>query len=117
MPFFDGTLFTYGVKQKDLDSIKSKVPIHLSRAVILTPIGDITAHSEEFSLSFDLAMGLQELSQKSYTTAHEEAKKTKDACRKLFDNNEKFLALGLKNLLRDEAGMIKFCARYVLDSA
>jgi hypothetical protein len=61
-------------------------------------------------LSFDLAMGLHKLSQTSFATTHYEAKKTKANCRKFFDKNENFLAFGLKNLLREEAGMIKFVA-------
>ncbi|MFI3220714.1 MAG: NUDIX hydrolase, partial [Methylococcales bacterium] len=110
----DDELFTYSVRQKDLDSIKTKTPINLMRAAISTPMGVCASKTEDFLLSFDLAMGLHELSQTSYTATHEEAKKTKDNCRKFFDKNESFLALGLKNLLREEAGMIKFCAIYSL---
>ena len=112
--FIDDELFTYSVRQKDLDSIKTKTPINLMRAAISTPMGVCASKTEDFLLSFDLAMGLHELSQTSYTATHEEAKKTKDNCRKFFDKNESFLALGLKNLLREEAGMIKFCAVYSL---
>jgi|WetSurSiteA1Bulk_404760.scaffolds.fasta_scaffold00039_27 hypothetical protein len=103
--------FYFSVNQKNLDS-KSKVPIRLSRAVIFSPIGEISAQSAEFLISLDVASGLHKLSQKPYSVDHDEAKKTKDTCRKFFDNNEKFLALGLKNLLREEAGMIKFCTHY-----
>ncbi|MEI6706711.1 MAG: NUDIX hydrolase [Methylococcales bacterium] len=112
--FFDDELFTYSVRQKDLDSIKTKTPINLMRAAISTPMGVCASKTEDFLLSFDLAMGLHELSQTSYTATHYEAMKIKDNCRKFFDKNESFLALGLKNLLREEAGMIKFCAVYSL---
>lgn len=114
--FFDDGLFTYQIFKDDSDSIKTKIPVKLIRSAITTPIGEMGSKTEDFILSADLAIGLNKLNEKSYTTANEEAKKTKDSCRKFFDNNEKFLALGLKNLVREEAGMIKFCARYFLDS-
>jgi hypothetical protein len=112
--FFDDELFTYTVRQKDLEDIKKKVSIHLSRAAIVSPMGEIAAQSGDFIISLELAGGLHKLANKPYSTEDDKAEKIEDLYKKSLHKEDRFLALGLKGLLRREAGMIKFCAAYSL---
>jgi 8-oxo-dGTP pyrophosphatase MutT (NUDIX family) len=112
--FFDDELFTYTVSQKDLEGIKTKVFIRLSRAAIVTPIGTIAAQYEDFLISLELAGGLHKLARKPYSVEDDKAIKIEDIYKKSLHKDDKFLALGLKALLRHEAGMVKFCAVYSL---
>ena len=112
--FFDDELFTYSVRQEDLKDIKKKVSIHLSRGAIVNPMGEIAAQSEDFLISLELAGGLHKLANKPYSTEDDKAEKIEDLYKKSLHKEDTFLALGLKGLLRREAGMIKFCAVYSL---
>ena len=112
--FIDDKLFTYTVKKKDLEGIKTKVSIHLRRAAIVSPMGEIAAQSEDFLISLELAGGLDKLANKLHSTEDDKAEKIEGLYKKSLHKEYKFLALGLKGLLRREAGMIKFCAVYSL---
>jgi hypothetical protein len=112
--FFDDELFTYTVKQKDLEAIIKKVSIHLSRAAIVSPMGEIAAQGGDFLISLELAGGLHKLASKLHSTEDDKAEKIEDLYKKSLHKENKFLALGLKGLLRREAGMIRFCALYSL---
>jgi 8-oxo-dGTP pyrophosphatase MutT (NUDIX family) len=114
MLYFDENLFSYSVKQADLNSTKSKVTITLARCQILTALGIVTGKSEDFSISLNLADGLNKLSQTEYSADNDRAKQIEDLYKKSLHQEYRFSTLALKALLRREAGMIKFCVNYQL---
>lgn len=114
--FFDKSLFTYTVSQADLNSIKSKVPICITRLTISTVLGEVASQTENLLISLNLAAGLHKLNSKHYSTDNDEAKQIEDLYKKSLHQDEQFLALGLKTLLRRHAGVFEFCVPYQLSS-
>ncbi len=110
--FFDDGLFSYNVSQQDLKGYKTKIFINLSRAAIISPLGTIAAQSQDFSISLELAGGLHKLACKLHSVEDDKAKQIEDLYKKSLHKEAKLL--GLKGLLRREAGMIKFCASYLV---
>lgn len=113
--YFDDSLFSYAVNKSDLDGLKTKVPVSITRAVIVTALGDVASQTEDFSITLKLANGLHQLNQRDYLADNEEAKKKKECYRKTLHEDTRFLTLGLKSLVRDIAGMIQFCVGYQVD--
>lgn len=112
MLYFDPRLFVYSVRQADLNSTTAKIPITITRAAITTALGVTASKSEVFIVSLNLAAGLDKLYQYSHSADNDEAKRIEDDYKKTLHRDGKFLAFGLKGLLRREAGVIKFCPGY-----
>lgn len=108
--YFDDHLFTYSVQQADLNSRKSKLSIVISRAAITTALGITANKAECFIISRPLANNLHKLTQQHCTIDG-----IKDNCQKALHQEGKFLALGLKGLVRQENKRVKFCANYQVD--
>ncbi len=109
MIYFDDKCFTYSVSSEDLKNTKSKIEITLTRLPIQTAFGITHEVKEVFSISLNLAGGLQELSQKQSPSDNPRAEKIEDNYSKTFPKDTRFVSLGLKNLVRRENGIIKFC--------
>ncbi|CAG1020913.1 hypothetical protein DOJK_00651 [Patescibacteria group bacterium] len=112
--YFDEKLFSYCVKKTDLETVATKIPISINRATIFTAFGEIASKSEEFLITLKLADGLHKLNERNYATDNDDAQKIEERYRKTLPKEERFLALGLKALVRESSGMIKFCACYQL---
>jgi len=110
--YFDDTLFTFRVTQDDLNSVNNKIPVDIHRAVFMTVFGEVKAKTETFKLPFDFVHRVQRLAKASFVADNEEAVKTEDAYKKGLHKDEKFLALGLKSLIRRDAGIMKFVPRF-----
>jgi len=112
MLYFDPQLFVYSVHQADLNGTASKIPITLTRAPITTALGVTASKTEEFTVSLNLAAGLNKLYRDSHSADNGEAVRIEDDYKKTLHKDARFSALGLKGLLRREAGTIKFCPGY-----
>jgi hypothetical protein len=112
MIYFDDKCFTYSVSFEDLKSIKSKIEITLTRLPIHTAFGITHEVKEVFNISINLASGLQELSQQQSPSDNPRAEKIEDNYSKTLPKEARFLLLGLKNVVRRENGIIKFCINY-----
>jgi len=109
--YFDESLFTYSVHKTDLNSTKEKIPVTLERKAVVTALGVATAKAEEFEVTLKFAHKLQQLSEKQFSSDNEEAVKIEDTYKKGLHREPKFLALGLRRLIRREAGVMKFCCK------
>ena len=67
---------------------------------------------EVFNISINLASWLQELSQQQSSSDNPRAEKIEDNYSKTLPKEARFLSLGLKNLVRRENGIIKFCINH-----
>ena len=109
MTYFDDKCFIYSVSSEDLKSIKSKIEITLTRLPIQTAFGITHEIKEVFSISLNLASGLQELSEQTIASDNPRAEKIEDNYSKTLSKDTRFTSLGLKNLVRRENGIMKFC--------
>jgi hypothetical protein len=104
--FFDEALFSFEHKLSDLP-VTSKIPIFLVRKSFATALGTVKAHREEFQISLNLAAKIVKLHSDTFSAENEEALKTEDAYKKGLHQNPLFMALGLRGLIRREAGNMK----------
>jgi hypothetical protein len=87
----------------------------LTRLPIQTEFGITHEVKEIFSISLNLADGLQELSEQTIASDNPRAEKIEDNYSKTLPKEMRFLALGLKNLVRREKGIMKFCITIIKD--
>ncbi|WP_432744568.1 NUDIX hydrolase [Methylobacter sp. G7] len=109
--YFDETLFTYSVHKADLIGTKTKIPVSIERKAFATALGMTQVKAEAFKLPRGLAKQLQRLSEKQFGSHEEEGVRIEDAYKKGLHREPKFLALGLRGLIRREVGVIKFCCK------
>lgn len=112
--YFDERLFSFAVKQSDLDGIPSKIPVIIRRDAFDTAFGKIKAKTEEFKLTLEFAHKLRSLAENQFSTENDKAVEIEDNYKKGLHKEAKFLALGLRGLIRREAGMIKFVVPYAI---
>lgn len=105
--YFDESLFSFIVKQADLCDVKTKIPVTIRRVSFETALGAVKEISEEFKLTLEFAHKLKSLSVHQFSTDNEDAVKIEDTYKKGLHKEPKFIALGLRGLIRREAGIIK----------
>jgi 8-oxo-dGTP pyrophosphatase MutT (NUDIX family) len=111
--YFDDKFFSYSALANDLNSTKSKIPITLTRQPITTAFGMTELAQETFVISLKLANDLQNLSEQQHSSDNEKAQRIEDNYSKTLAKEPQFLALGLKNLVRRENGIMKFCVSLI----
>lgn len=109
--YFDEKLFSFAVKETDLLTIQSKISVSIHREAFDTAFGNINGKTEVFIITVNLAKNLQALFVRQYASDNDEAVKIEDAYKKRLHNDPSFLSLGLKSLIRREAGIMKFILR------
>ncbi|MDP2901816.1 MAG: hypothetical protein Q8N96_01715 [Methylovulum sp.] len=112
MVYFDERLFSFAVKLTDLNGVQTKIPVTLHRASFETALGKVKDKAETFKLTLEFAHKLQSLSIHQFSTDNEDAVKIEDTYKKGLHKEPRFLALGLRSLVRREVGIIKFVLRY-----
>ncbi len=105
--YFDESLFSFIVKQADLCGVKTKIPVTIQRVSFETALGKVKEISEEFKLTLEFAHKLKSLSAHQFSTDNEDAVKIEDTYKKGLHKEPKFITLGLRGLIRREAGIIK----------
>jgi hypothetical protein len=119
MVYFDEKLFSLTVKEADLNGEQSKIPVTIQRDSFDTAFGQVKAKTEEFKLTLYFVKKLKKLdailvTRSIFTELNAEntdtnfAEKIEDAYKKGLHKEPRFLALGLKGLIRREAGIFKF---------
>ena len=117
--YFDEKLFSFTVKQADLSSSQSKIPVIIDRESFDTALGKVKAKTEEFKLTPLFVKNLKRLdailvTRPIFTEPNEENYETKfsakieDTYKKGLHKEPKFLALGLRSLIHREDGIFKF---------
>lgn len=102
--YFADELFHCSMKQQDLDGTKSKLFFTLMRKGFSTALGEIQAARQDFSISLELAHALIKVAAADWAIDSEFATKTRDKYKKAL--HESCVAMGLKGLLRQEAGRL-----------
>jgi 8-oxo-dGTP pyrophosphatase MutT (NUDIX family) len=110
--FFDEKLFAFEVKQADLRSVETKIPVVIRRDSFDTALGMIEAKSEDFKLTLESVTNLRSLDENQFTADNDKAVAIEDNYKKGLHKESKFMALGLRGLIRRDAGMIKFVLPY-----
>ncbi|MDP2902275.1 MAG: NUDIX hydrolase [Methylovulum sp.] len=110
--YFDERLFSFAVKGDDLNGVQTKIPVTLHRDSFGTALGKVKGKTEEFIITVALAKNLQSVFVLQYASDNDKAVKIEDAYKKRLHNDPGFLALGLKGLIRREAGIMKFVLHY-----
>ncbi|MDO9104001.1 MAG: NUDIX hydrolase [Methylovulum sp.] len=110
--YFDESLFSFAVKCADLNGVQTKIPVTLHRASFETALGKVKDKTETFKLTLEFAHKLQTLTTRQFSTVNDEAVKIEDTYKKGLHKEPSFLALGLRSLVRQEAGIVKFVLRY-----
>ena len=111
---FDEGLFSFTVKQSDLDRVETKIPVKIHRNTFETAIGWVEDKIEEFKLTLELVSRLKELVRQEWNAENEYAIRIEDAYKKGLHKEPKFCALGLRSLIRREDGMIKVMVSFKL---
>ena len=111
--YFDERLFSFAVKQADLNGIQTKIPVNIHRESFETAFGKVKDNTEEFKLTLEFVHKLQSLVSHQFSTDNEDAVKIEDTYKKGLHKEPRFLALGLRSLIRREAGIFKFVLRYL----
>jgi hypothetical protein len=106
--YFDERLFSFAVKQADLNGIQTKIPVNIHRESFETALGKVKDNTDEFILTLEFVHKLQSLYFRQFSTDNEDAVKIEDTYKKGLHKEAKFLALGLRSLIRREAGIFKF---------
>jgi len=110
--YFDEKLFSFVVKQADLNGIQTKIPVNIHRESFDTALGKVKGNTEEFKLTLEFVHKLQSLIVHQFSTDNEDAVKIEDTYKKGLHKEPRFLALGLRSLIRREAGIFKFVLRF-----
>lgn len=110
--YFDEKLFSFAVKQTDLNGIQTKIPVSIHRESFDTAFGKVKGKIEEFKLTLEFVHKLQSLVVRQFSTDNEDAVKIEDTYKKGLHKEPKFLALGLRSLIRREAGIVKLVLNY-----
>ncbi len=109
--YFDAALFAYSVHKAGLTDVKTKIQVSIERKAIATALGTTQVKTEDFTLTLEFAHKLQQLSEQPFSSDNEDGVKIEDAYKKGLHKEPRFLALGLRGLIRREAGFIRFCCR------
>lgn len=112
MIFFTDELFSFSVNREDLDSVQNKIPVTITRQAFNTGFGVVQNKAAEFKLTLEFAHKLKLLSKHGFSADNDEAVKTEDTYKKGLHKDARFQALGLRNLIRREAGIIRFVLNY-----
>jgi hypothetical protein len=123
--YFDEELFSLAVKQVDLNGTLSKIPVTIYRKSFDTTLGKVKDKTDEFKLTLFFVKKLKQLdailvTRPIFTEPNEENKDTKfavkieDTYKKGLHNDPRFLALGLRALIRREDGIFKFVLPYLI---
>lgn len=110
--FFADELFSFSVKREDLKGIQNKIPATMTRQSFNTGFGVVQDKAEVFQLTLDFAHKLKLLSEHEFSADNDQALKIEDTYKKGLHKEARFQALGLRNLIRREAGIIKFVLNY-----
>jgi 8-oxo-dGTP pyrophosphatase MutT (NUDIX family) len=110
--YFDERLFSFAVKQADLNGIQTKIPVIIHRESFDTALGKVKGKTAEFKLTLELVHKLQSLIVHQFSTDNDKAVNIEDAYKKGLHKEPRFLALGLRSLIRREAGIFKFVLRF-----
>ena len=110
--FFADELFTFSVKPDDLQSVHNKIPVIIDRQSFDTAFGPIKNKAVTFNLTLEFVHKLKSLSEQQFSADNDEAVKIEDTYKKGLHKEAKFQALGLRNLIRREAGIIKVVLTY-----
>jgi 8-oxo-dGTP pyrophosphatase MutT (NUDIX family) len=111
--FFADELFSFSIQLVDLTGTKNKIPATLQRQSFETTLGCVSHKTEVFQITLDLAHNLRVLSAQTFSVDNEEALKTEDNYKKGLHKDARFQALGLRNLVRREARILRFVLPYV----
>ena len=111
--YFDEKLFSFAVKQADLNGIQTKIPVNIHRESFDTALGKVKGNTEEFKLTLEFVHKLQSLIVHQFSTDNEDAVKIEDTYKKGLHKEPRFLALGLRSLIRREAGIFKFVLVFI----
>ncbi|MBU2569893.1 MAG: hypothetical protein KJ725_07625 [Gammaproteobacteria bacterium] len=106
-------LFSFVVASVDLNGVSSKIPVTIRRQSFDTAFGHVGEKSEDFKISLELAHRLISLTGNQFCVDNDLAVKTEDAYKKGLHKDLRFQALGLRNLVRRDAGIVKFAVRYL----
>jgi hypothetical protein len=114
MVYFDEKLFTFSVKLLDLSSVQTKIPADISRAEFETAFGTVRGKTEKFRITLEFANKLKLLATQAFSADNEIAVKIEDTYKKGLHKEDNFLLLGLRSLIRQEAGIVKFNLPYTI---
>ncbi|WKJ91808.1 NUDIX hydrolase [Methylomonas montana] len=112
MVFFADELFSFSVNLADLQGVQNKIPATITRRAFDTGFGVVLDKTEVFNLTLDFAHKLKSLSVHPFSADNDDGVKIEDTYKKGLHREAKFQALGLRNLIRREAGIIKFVLNY-----
>lgn len=112
MVFFADELFSFSVNLADLQGVQNKIPATITRRAFDTGFGVVLDKTEVFKLTLDFAHKLKSLSERPFSADNDDGVKIEDAYKKGLHKETKFQVLGLRNLIRREAGIIKFVLNY-----
>jgi len=117
MVFFDEALFVFSVQKADLQSKQAKIPATLTRKCFMTAFGEVVETAEVFNLKRAFVEQLRQLDQGALDGVLHfdnvpKAVKIEDAYEKTLHKEARFLALGLRKLLRHENGLVIFCVAF-----
>lgn len=112
MVYFADELFSFSVKRTDLQGVQNKIPVTITRRAFDTGFGVVLDKTEVFKPTLDFVHKLKSLSEHPFSADNDDGVKIEDTYKKGLHKETKFQALGLRNLIRREAGIIKFVLNY-----
>ena len=110
--FFADELFSFSVKLSDLQGVRNKIPATVTRCAFDTGFGIVLDKTEVFKLTLDFVHKLKSLSERPFSADHDDGVKIEDTYKKGLHKETRFQALGLRNLIRRESGVIKFVLNF-----
>lgn len=110
--FFADELFSFSVTLANLNSVKNKIPATISRQSFDAGFGVVLDKAEVFKPTLDFAHKLKSLFEHPFSADNDDGVKIEDTYKKGLHKEAKFQALGLRNLIRREAGIIKFVLNF-----
>jgi 8-oxo-dGTP pyrophosphatase MutT (NUDIX family) len=110
--FFADELFSFSVKLADLQGVQNKIPATITRRAFDTGFGVVLDKTEVFKPTLEFVHKLKSLSERPFSADNDDGVKIEDAYKKGLHREAKFQALGLRNLIRREAGMIKLVLNF-----
>ncbi|WP_239650078.1 hypothetical protein [Methylocucumis oryzae] len=90
--------------------MQTKIPVVIYRQSFATALGKIKDRAETFMLTLEFAHKLQLLTKQQFSTDNDYAKKIEDTYKKGL--HKEIGLLGLRSLVRQEAGIVKFVLPY-----
>ncbi|MEQ1638325.1 MAG: NUDIX hydrolase [Methylococcales bacterium] len=110
--YFDEKLFSFSVKQADMAGVRTKIPVTIHRVSFATAFGTVQAKTEVFELTLKSVGDLHLLSTRQHAADNDDAVRIEDAYKKGLHQEPRFLSLGLRSLIRREAGIVRFVIQY-----